>query len=99
MLQRQDVDIVDEGKGKADLYLDGEVVVAPQKGGQQHVKIVWHVKRADGVEIGTVGQENDVPKGMLDGPWGDLAYNVAVAAGDGIAQLVAQGAPERKGTS
>jgi hypothetical protein len=99
VLQRQDVDIVDEGKGKADLYLDGEVVVAPQKGGQQHVKIVWHVKRADGVEIGTVGQENDVPKGMLDGPWGDLAYNVAVAAGDGIAQLVAQGAPERKGTS
>ncbi|HEX3538341.1 MAG TPA: hypothetical protein VHU15_16405 [Stellaceae bacterium] len=99
VLQRQQVDIVEDGKGKTDLYLDGEVVVAPQKGNQQHVKIVWHVRRADGAEIGTVGQENDVPKGLLDGPWGDVAYSVAIAAGDGIAQLVSRGAPERRGTS
>lgn len=99
VLQRIDVEVVQDAKGKADLYLDGEVVVSTQKGEQQHVKIVWHVKRSDGVEIGTVGLENDVPKGMLDGPWGDLAYNVALAAGDGIAQLVARGAPDRRGTS
>jgi uncharacterized lipoprotein YmbA len=99
VLQRQDVDIVEDGKGKADLYLDGEVVVAPEKGNQQHVKIVWRVRRVDGAEIGTVGQENDVPKGLLNGAWGDLAYSVAIAAGDGIATLVARGAPDRRGTS
>ena len=99
VLQRQDVDIVEDDNGKADLYLDGEVVTAPLKGDKQHVKIVWRLHRADGAEIGTVGQENDVPKGMLDGPWGDIAYSVALAAGNGIAELVARGAPERHGAS
>jgi hypothetical protein len=82
--------------GKADLYVVGDVAVSPVKPDKQHVKIVWHVRRADGAEIGTVGEENDVPKGMLDGPWGDLAYGVAIAAGDGLMQLVARGAPEPK---
>ena len=54
------------------------------------------MRRADGAEIGTVGQENDVPKGLLDGPWGDVAYSVAIAAADGLAQLIARGAPEGK---
>jgi hypothetical protein len=43
-----------------------------------------------------VGQENDVPRGRLDGPWGDIAYTVAIAAGDGIMQLVDRGAPPVK---
>jgi hypothetical protein len=67
--------------------------VTPGPPTKQHVKIVWKVRRADGTEIGTVGQENDVPKGMLEGPWGDLAYNIAVAAGGGIGELVSRGAP------
>jgi hypothetical protein len=93
VLQRQDVSIVDDPKGKTDLYLDGEVTVTAGPPTKQHVKIVWKVRRADGTEIGTVGQENDVPKGMLEGPWGDLAYNIAVAAGGGIGELVSRGAP------
>lgn len=100
VLQRQEVDIVEDGKEKPDLILECEVAVtAPKGANKQHVKIVWRVRRPDGAEIGTVGQENDVPKGLLDGPWGDVAYSVALAAGDGLAQLVARGAPERKGTS
>jgi hypothetical protein len=95
VLQRQDLAIVEKGQ-KADLTIDGEVSVAPVKADKQHVKILWHVRRADGAEIGTVGQENDVPKGMLEGPWGDLAYSVAIAAGDGLMQLVARGAPAGK---
>ena len=50
------------------------------------------MRRADGSEIGTVAQENDVPAGLLDGPWGDVAYTVALAAQDGIMQLIARGA-------
>ncbi len=95
VLQRHDLAIVENGQ-KADLTVDAEVSVAPVKPDKQHVKILWHVRRADGVEIGTVGQENDVARGMLDGPWGDLAYSVAIAAGDGLAQLVARGMPEPK---
>ena len=96
VLKRADLTVLDDANAKADLYLDGEVTVAPVKPDKQHVKVVWHVRRADGAEIGTVGQENDVPKGLLDGPWGDVAYSVAIAAADGLAQLIARGAPEGK---
>jgi hypothetical protein len=95
VLRRQDLTIVENGQ-PADLYVDGEVSVTPVKPNRQHVRILWHVGRAGGAEIGTVGQENDVPGGLLDGAWGDLAYSVAIAAGDGLMQLVARGAPEPK---
>ena len=67
--------------------------------GKQHVKIVWHVRRTDGSEIGTVAQENDVPAGLLDGAWGDVAYTVAVAAQNGIMELIARGARQSAGSS
>ena len=83
-----------EGERRFDLVSGhDDVVVANPKAGKQNVKIVWRVRGKDGGEIGTVGQENDVPAGLLDGAWGDVAYMVAVSAQDGIMQLVARGAP------
>ena len=76
----------------ADLVLDAAVALDRSGAGQQHVRIVWRMRRKDGDEIGTVAQENDVPTGLLDGAWGDVAYTVAVAAQDGIMALVARGA-------
>ena len=96
ILKRQDVAIVTDPQATADLILDAEIVVATPKAGKQNVKIVWRVRRKDGGEIGTVGQENDVPAGLLNGAWGDVAYMVAVSAQDGIMQLVARGAPSGK---
>jgi hypothetical protein len=95
VLKRLDLTVVD-GRAKADLYVAGEVAVSPVNPHEEHIKIVWRVRRADGAQIGTVGEENDVPKGLLEGPWGDIAYNVAIAAGNGLAQLVARGAPAPK---
>jgi len=99
VLKRQDVAIVTDPEAKADLVLDADVVIAKPKAGKQNVKIVWRVRRKDGSEIGTVGQENDVPAGLLDGAWGDVAYMVAVSAQDGIMQLVERGAAPRTGRS
>ena len=99
ILKRHDLAIVTDPEAKADLVLDADVVVANPKAGKQNVKIVWRVRRKDGAEIGTVGQENDVPAGLLDGPWGDVAYMVAVSAQDGIMQLVARGTPPSTGKS
>ena len=95
VLKRQELTIIGDA-GKADLVVECEVALTPAKADKQHVKIVWRVRRTDGAEIGTVGQENDIPKGLLDGPWGDLAYTVALAAGEGLMQLVSRGAPEGK---
>jgi hypothetical protein len=99
ILKKQDLAIVSDPQAKADLVLDADIAVAKPKGGKQNVKIVWHVRRQDGGEIGTVGQENDVPAGLLDGAWGDVAYMVAVSAQEGIMQLVARGAPQPAGKS
>jgi hypothetical protein len=99
ILKRQDVAIVTDPEAKADLVLNADVVVANPKAGKQNVKITWRVRRKDGDEIGTVGQENNVPAGLLDGAWGDVAYMVAVSAQDGIMQLVARGAPPSAGKS
>jgi hypothetical protein len=99
ILKKEDLAIVSDPQAKADLVLDADIAVAKPKGGKQNVKIVWHVRRKDGGEIGTVGQENDVPAGLLDGAWGDVAYMVAVSAQDGIMELVARGAPQPAGKS
>jgi hypothetical protein len=93
LLQRQDVAIVSDPQAAADLVLRVEVAVDPPRNGKQHVKIVWHLRKKGGAEIGTVAQQNDVPAGLLDGPWGDVAYTVAAAAQDGIMALVAHAAP------
>jgi hypothetical protein len=96
VLKHQDLDIVDVAKGKPDLAVDCDVKLDPVKDGKQHIKIVWRVARPDGGEIGQVAQENDVPRGQLDGAWGDIAYTVAMAAESGILQLVDRGAPSRR---
>lgn len=96
VLKRHDLDIVDDKTGKPDLAVDAEVKVDPAKGAKQHVKIVWRVSRGAGGEVGTVAQENDIPPGRLDGPWGDVAYSIAIAAEGGVAELVDRGAPPLK---
>lgn len=95
ILKRADIELVDAKTGKPDLDVDANVSIEA-KGDKQHIKIVWRISRASGAEIGTVVQENDLPRGRLDGPWGDVAYSVAIAAGDGIIQLVDRGAPPVK---
>ncbi len=68
----------------------GTVTLSPLAGGQQNVRILWTVFAADNRQIGTVAQENAVPRGSLDGPWSDAAAAVAEAAADSVRGLVAQ---------
>jgi hypothetical protein len=98
LLKKQELAIVGD-PGRADLVLDAVVAIDKPEAGKQHVKIIWRVRRKDGGEIGNVTQENDVPAGTLDGPWSDVAYTIALAAQDGVMQLVARGAPRTAGNS
>lgn len=88
VLRSQQLDVVTGDGQKPDLTVEGTVVVTANGAGKQHVAIVWALRRADGSQIGTVGQQNDVPKGSLDHSWGEIAYNVATAARSGILELV-----------
>lgn len=57
---------------------------------RQTLSVSWTVSRPDGSEVGKVEQANDIPKGMLVGPWGDLAYVIAEGAAEGIIDLLRQ---------
>ena len=99
LLKKQDVAILTDAPAGAQLSLDAAVTIGKPEAGKQHVKIVWRLRRKEGDEVGTVAQENDVPAGLLDGAWGDVASAVAMAAQDGIMQLIARGAPQSAGNS
>jgi hypothetical protein len=60
----------------------------PDKKAQQTVRITWSVLRPDGSVAGEAQQENAVPAGSLDGPWGRVAGLAATAATDGIKQIL-----------
>jgi hypothetical protein len=54
---------------------------------KQSVRIDWQCSiRA--VRVGTVSQQNTIPKGSLNGPWGAIADAAAGAAADGIVKLL-----------
>ena len=81
-------ELTDSDKG-ADFRLDGHVVMAPAADGKQRVEIQWVVSDAKGAEAGRVVQLNNVPKGMLDLYWGDVAYAVAREAAGGVREVIA----------
>lgn len=76
-------------KPQADaLTIQGRVRLSDKGGGKQAVAVNWEVKSPDGRKLGDVKQANEVPKGTLDGGWGDAAFSVAEAAAPGIFDVV-----------
>lgn len=55
---------------------------------EQIVEIRWALDDPDGTEVGSVGQSNTVPRGRLDGVWGNLAWAAAAGGADGVAELL-----------
>jgi hypothetical protein len=87
-LRHAGIAIKDKPQTNENFLLDAKVEVAAPANGKQNVKITWQLMRADGGPIGQVKQENAVPAGTLNGPWGDVAYAVAINAASGIVALV-----------
>jgi hypothetical protein len=71
--------------------IDGVMKVETLKDGQQRVWLVWRVLSGqEGEFLGQVEQENIIPAGSLDGPWGEVAAIVANAAADGLVDLMSE---------
>jgi hypothetical protein len=87
-LRRAHVALADKAEDKESFVLTGKVELSPVEAGQQQVKVSWALLRPDGGEIGRIDQQNAVPAGSLDGPWGDIAFAVASAAAPGVAALI-----------
>ncbi|MBM3546695.1 MAG: hypothetical protein FJX54_07060 [Alphaproteobacteria bacterium] len=72
------------------LVVAGAVQVRRTGAGQDRVAIVWSILDSDGAELAQVDQENSVATGLLDGPWGEVARQVAAGALEGIIEVVEQ---------
>jgi hypothetical protein len=66
----------------------GVVSLKDASGGKQSIRIDWQVLDPSGKRLGTVSQQNTIPKGSLNGPWGAVADAAAGAAADGIIKLL-----------
>ena len=66
----------------------GIVKLTSASGGKEKIQIDWQVLDPSGKRLGTVSQQNTIPKGSLNGPWGAIADAAAGAAADGIIKLL-----------
>jgi hypothetical protein len=66
----------------------GSVKLVDASGGKQSIRIDWLVLDPSGKKLGTVSQQNTIPKGSLNGPWGAIADAAAGAAANGIIKLL-----------
>jgi hypothetical protein len=66
----------------------GTVTMADLAGGKQSIHIDWLVLAPGGKRLGTVSQQNTIPKGSLNGPWGAIADAAAVKAASDIIKLL-----------
>jgi hypothetical protein len=66
----------------------GVVTLKDASGGKQNIRIEWQVIDPSGKRLGTVSQQNTIPKGSLNGPWGAVADAAAGAAADKIVNLL-----------
>jgi hypothetical protein len=73
----------------ANVYtVKGSVSLANASGGKQSIRIDWQVIDPKGRRLGTVSQQNTIPSGSLNGPWGPVADAAAGAAVEKIIKLL-----------
>ena len=68
--------------------VQGTVKLNKVSGSSEKVNIVWKVYDSTGNRVGTVSQNNVIPKGALNGAWGPTAIAAASAAAKGIVKLL-----------
>jgi hypothetical protein len=68
--------------------VQGVVKLSRAGAGKEVIRIDWQVLDPRGKRVGTVSQQNTIPKGSLNGPWGAIADAAAGAAADKIIKLI-----------
>ena len=75
--------------GAGNVYtVKGIVSLTGAGAGKETIRIDWQVIDPSGKRLGTVSQQNVIPKGSLNGPWGAIADAAAGAAAAGIIKLL-----------
>jgi hypothetical protein len=72
----------------ATVRIHGVVKLTDLEGGQKKLDITWTFRRPDGAEIGVMTQHNAVQDGQVKTRWGPLAYDITLAAIDGVVNIL-----------
>ncbi len=94
--------IVQDVTEGARFAVTGQVDVVNQPATRtQRIEILWTVSRRDGEDLGRVLQLNEVPAGVLERFWGDVAFAAATEAAGGVRTVVqnAGGFPAEPGAA
>lgn len=73
------------------LQVQGTVSLQPLTERQERIVITWSVRDSDNQTIGSIEQSNAIPKGALNGAWGSVARDIALAATEGVVELLNKG--------
>lgn len=77
-------------KADASVIIEGRAKLTQPSPDRDQIQLTWRVTDAKGGELGEVAQTNAVPRGLLNGRWGDGALDAAQAAAGGIFDLFAR---------
>ncbi|MCP4330939.1 MAG: hypothetical protein GY791_21340 [Alphaproteobacteria bacterium] len=77
----------------------GHYIAAPEPENMERIALNWQVVDPGGQEIGVITQENVIPKGTLDGAWGDAAFFIAEGAVQGVHALLLANADAADGAA
>ncbi len=101
LLANADVNVVDpslppDNFQEARAYtLQGQVALGEVlDNGGQVIALSWDLYTAEGQHLGNVAQQNLIEPGSLDGAWGETAVYAALAASDGIIELLGAALPQ-----
>lgn len=77
-------------RANAEIVVEGRAKLTQPSPDRDQIALAWRVTDAKGNELGEVAQTNAVPRGLLNGRWGDSALDAAQAAAGGIFDLFAR---------
>ncbi len=80
--------VVQESTVGADFLITARVSERSATAKTRRIEIVWLIHNSRGEEVGRVAQQNDVPNGMLDRYWGDVAVVVTQEASVAIRDVI-----------
>lgn len=78
------------------LVLKAKVEVIAAGANRERITIVWSVLDLKGGILGDITQSNVIPAGMLKGAWDGIARDIAIAATEGVVELLDQAAKRRQ---
>jgi hypothetical protein len=81
-------ELLQDSPAAADYTVAGVVRQSPAGPEQVRVEIQWIITDAQGHDLGHVVQLNQIPRGTLDGLWGDVAVVVAQEAAGAVHEVI-----------